>query len=64
MPAILALLGALAPLLPSLEGQIVNIIQLIQGNGHVDPAIEAQINALMVQVHTEVQAELAKRLAP
>lgn len=59
---LIPLLLALAPLLPALEGQIVSLVNRIQNQGHVTAADEQVINNLMVQVHTEVQAELAKRV--
>jgi hypothetical protein len=62
MAALIPLLLALAPLLPALEGQIVALINRVQNQGHVTPADEKAINDLMVQVHVEVQAELAKRV--
>ncbi len=62
MPAVIALLAALAPLLPVLEGQIVALVTRIQNQGHVTAADEAAINAIMVQVHAEVVAELARRV--
>ena len=64
MPAILALLLQLAPLLPTLTGEIRNWVVLFQQKGKFTPEQTQAVHDLAIQVHAEVIRMVAARTNP
>ena len=64
MPAILALLLQLAPLLPTLAGEIRNWVTLFQQKGKFTPEQTQAVHDLAIQVHAEVIRMVAARTNP
>ena len=64
MPAILALLAALAPLIPTLSQQIMQWVDLFKQKGALTKDQQDAVHALAVQVHAEVQRLIAARTNP